>query len=427
MRDFRVARTMAGASAPKRRAAIGFVFVSVMLATLAGSIIGPVLPQLLKTLTGGRMSQMSAAYGAMMVLFAGMQFFAGPVQGALSDRFGRRPVILAANFGLAVDYAIMALAPNLGWLFVGRAITGATAGSVTAAYAYVADVTEPKERAARFGLLAGAISAGSAAGPLLGGLLGELNARAPFWASAGLSVAAGLWGLLVLPESLPDDQRAPLKWRAIHPVGAVTSLWRDYPVLISWQGALFLMTFAIGGVNSIFLLYVTWRFGWTPRDLGLYSTFVVLVGLGVQAGLVGRSIRWLGERGALLTGMAIQVVAIAVSGVAPTGLALTAAVALLMLGGVSDPARMAIMNRIIGPSDRGRLSGSTRSVASLTGVLAPAPFAALFAFSSKAGVASPWAGSPFYLCAAILLLALALTLASLRGSPSEAAADEAAY
>ncbi|HEY1753051.1 MAG TPA: MFS transporter, partial [Caulobacteraceae bacterium] len=170
--------TNAIAAPPKRRAAMAFIFVSVTLATLANSIIGPVLPQLLKLLTHGSMSQMSTAMGAMMMIFAGLQFFAGPVQGALSDRFGRRPVILIANFGLAVDYVIMALAPSLAWLFVGRAVTGATAGSITAAYAYVADVTEPDQRAARFGLLAAAISAGAAAGPLVGGLLGEVDPRA---------------------------------------------------------------------------------------------------------------------------------------------------------------------------------------------------------------------------------------------------------
>jgi DHA1 family tetracycline resistance protein-like MFS transporter len=410
------------AAPPKRRAAMAFIFVTVTLATLAGSIIGPVLPQLLKLLTGGSMSQMSTAMGAMLVLYAGMQFFAGPVQGALSDRYGRRPVILVANFGLAVDYAIMALAPNLAWLFVGRAITGATAGSITAAYAYVADVTEPDQRAARFGLLAAAISAGAAAGPLAGGLLGEFNPRAPFWAAAGLSVLAGLYGLFVLPESLPPEQRAPLKWHAIHPVGAVRSLLRDYPVLLGWQGALFLMSFALIGVNSIFLLYVTYRFGWTPKALGLYSTVVVLFGLGVQSGLVSRAIKWFGERGTLVWGSVVQAIAIFACGFAVTGWQFTATVLVMMLGGVADPARSAIMNRIIGPSDRGRLSGASRSVASLTGVLAPVPFSLLFAGVSRAGPASVWSGAPFFVCAAMLVGALAVTLRSLRQTPAASSA-----
>jgi DHA1 family tetracycline resistance protein-like MFS transporter len=400
---------------------MAFIFASVVLATLAGSIIGPVLPQLLNTLTGGSMAKMSTAFGLMMVLYAGMQFFAGPMQGALSDRYGRRPVILAANFGLAIDYAIMALAPNLAWLFVGRAITGATAGSITAAYAYVADVTEPDQRAARFGLLGAAISAGAAAGPLLGGLLGELNPRAPFWAAAGLSVLAGLYGVFVLPESLPPEDRAPLSWRSIHPIGAISSIWRDYPVLIGWQGALFLMSFGIVGVNSVFLLYVTFRFGWTPAALGLYSTFIVLTGLAVQAGLVARAIKWLGERGAMLTGMAIEIVAILAAGFAVTGLQFTAAVFILVLGGVADPARTAIMNRIIGPSDRGRLSGATRSIASLTGVIAPGLFAALFAGVSRFGPADVRVGAPFFICTAMAIAAFAVTLHTLRRSPALAA------
>jgi DHA1 family tetracycline resistance protein-like MFS transporter len=408
--------TAAAAAPRKRRAAMGFIFATVMLATLAGSIIGPVLPQLLKLLTGGRMASMSTAMGAMTMLYAALQFFAGPVQGALSDRFGRRPVILIANFGLAVDYAIMALAPNLAWLFVGRAVTGATAGSITAAYAYVADVTEPDQRAARFGLLTAAISAGAAAGPMVGGFLGGIDPRAPFWAAAALSVLAGLYGVFVLPESLAPEHRAPLKLKSIHPVAVIRDLLRDYPVLVGWQAAMFLMMFGIGGVNAIFLIYVLFRFGWGPQAIGVYSTIVVLAGLAVQSGLVARTIRLIGERGALLGGMALQGVAIIAAGAVPTGWMFTIAVCLLQLGGVSDPARMAIMNRIIGPSDRGRLSGATRSLVSLAGVLAPAPFAALFAVVSHGGAARPWSGAPFYLCGAFSLASLAAMLFTLRRS-----------
>ena len=400
----------------KRRAAMGFIFATVMLATLAGSIIGPVLPQLLKLLTGGRMASMSTAMGAMTMLYAALQFFAGPVQGALSDRFGRRPVILVANFGLALDYAIMALAPNLAWLFVGRAVTGATAGSITAAYAYVADVTEPDQRAARFGLLTAAISAGAAAGPMLGGFLGGIDPRAPFWTAAALSVLAGLYGVFVLPESLAPEHRAPLKLEAIHPVAVIRDLLRDYPVLVGWQGAMFLMMFGVGGVNSIFLLYVLFRFGWGPQAIGVYSTIVVLAGLAVQSGLVARTIKLVGERGALVGGVALQALTIIACGFAPAGWLFTVMVCLMQLGGVGEPARMAIMNRIIGPSDRGRLSGATRSLVSLAGVLAPAPFAALFAFVSHGGPTSPWSGTPFWLCGVFVIASLAVTMRALRDS-----------
>jgi DHA1 family tetracycline resistance protein-like MFS transporter len=240
-----------------------------------------------------------------------------------------------------------------------------------------------------------------------------------------LSVLAGLYGLFVLPESLPPEQRAPLTWRAIHPVAVVRGLWRDYPVLVGWQGALFLMMFAISGVNSIFLLYVLYRFGWTPKSIGLYSTVVVLAGLTVQSLLVARAIKWLGERGALVWGTVVQTAAVCLSGFAVTGVQFTLAVLVMTLGGVADPARTAIMNRIIGPSDRGRLSGASRSIVSLTGVIAPAPFALLFAAVSKAGPASPWSGAPFFVCAAVLVASLAVTLRSLRRTPEAAAAAEA--
>jgi DHA1 family tetracycline resistance protein-like MFS transporter len=189
---------------------------------------------------------------------------------------------------------------------------------------------------------------------------------------------------------------------------------RDYPVLIGWFSALFLMTFGIGGVNAVFLIYVLFRFGWGPQAIGVYSTIVVLAGLAVQSGLVARTVKWVGERGALVGGVALQAAAIVACGFAPSGWIFTVIVCLMQLGGVGEPARMAIMNNIIGPTDRGRLSGATRSIFSLTGVLAPAPFAALFALVSRGGPSSPWSGAPFWLCGAFALASLAVTLVTLR-------------
>jgi DHA1 family tetracycline resistance protein-like MFS transporter len=405
---------------PPRRAAMAFVFVTVVLDMMAGSIILPVLPQLLKELSGGSMAQMSLVYGAMGVLFSGMQLFAGPVQGALSDRYGRRPVILASNFGLAADFIIMAVAPSMGWLFLGRAITGAMAGSITAAYAYVADVSEPDQRASRFGLLAAAISAGSLAGPLLGGYLGQIDTRAPFWLAAGLSLLAGLYGLLVLPESLPREHRAPLALKAIHPIGAIASVWRDYPVIARWQGVLFLVNLAYGGVNSIFFLYVAFRFGWTPKEIGLYLTAMTLMGLFVNTVLVGRAIKLLGERNTIVTGLVIQVATIVVCGLAVTGLQFSIAVMILVVGNIAGPAQSALVQRIISPSDRGRLSGADRSIASLTGIVAPGAFAALFAGVVGAGPHAIRVGTPFYVSAAFMLAAVIVTLSALRKTPAPA-------
>ena len=391
-------------------AAIAFILITVLLDTLAGSIVGPVVPALLKSLTGGAMAQMSTVYGAMMVIFATMQLVMGPVQGALSDRFGRRPVILISIVGLGIQFLIMATAPDLSWLFAAMIIAGAAAGSVTAALAYIADVTAPDERPRRFGLLAAALSAGAISGSLIGGFVGELDPRAPFWLAAALCGVNFLFGFFVLPESLAAVHRAPLKWRSIHPIGAVAGIWRDYPILKGWQAASFLASLGIGGVNSIFFLYVTFRFGWTPKSIGIYSTFVMLTNLVVQTGLVAKAIRAFGERGALLVGMVVQIVGIIASGLAPTGWLFTAAVVFWVVGGFAEPARMSIINRVIGPSDRGRLSGADRSIVSLTGIIAPGAFAALYASVVGAGPNSPIVGVPFFVCAGLMVCGFAVTL-----------------
>ncbi len=386
--------------------ALVFILVNVTLDSLALTIVGPVMPALLKSLTGGAMAQMSTVFGTIAVIFASMQLIAGPVQGALSDRFGRRPIVLTSTVGVAIYFVCLALTPNLTWVFVGVVIAGAAAGGVTAAIAYVADISKPEQRAARFGLVSAALSAGGACGSLIGGFMGEIDPRAPFWLAAGLSALSFLFGLFVLPESLASENRAPLKWRSIHPVGVFRSIWRDYPILKGWQCGAFLVGLGFAGVNSIFFLYVTFRFGWTPKDIGFYATFVMLSSLAVQSGLVARVIARFGERGTLLGGFVVQVLGMVAVGFAPTGWMFTAAVFVVVLGGVAGPARMSIINRIIGASDRGRLSGAERSVDSLTGILAPAAFAAMFAAVVAAGPDSLIVGTPLFVGAALMAAGL---------------------
>lgn len=389
------------------------IMVTVVLDALAGTIIGPVMPALLNSLTGGAMAQMSTVFGAMTVTIATMQLFAGPVQGALSDRYGRRPIILVSNAGLGLYFVVLAVAPNLTWVFAGVVIGGAAAGSITAAFAYVADIAREEDRAKRFGQLTAAISAGAASGALIGGFVGEVDPRAPFWMAAGLSAINFLFAVFVLPESLRAELRAPLAWRSIHPVGAINSIWRDYPILKLWQGGAFLLNFGVTGINSIFFLYVTFRFDWTSKDIGFYSTFVMLTSLVVQSGLVTRTIAVFGERRALFGGIATQILAMIVGGFATEGWVFTASVFILVLGGVSGPVRLAILNRIVGASDRGRLSGADRSVFSLTGIMAPAVFAPLYAAVVGAGPHAFRVGTPFFACAALTVVGLAITVRSM--------------
>jgi len=386
------------------------ILVTVVLDSLAGTVIGPVMPALLKSLTGGAMAQMTTVFGAVTVTIATMQLVAAPVQGALSDRFGRRPVVLISTAGLAIDFVCLGLAPNLTWVFVGAVIGGTAAGSVTAAFAYVADISSPERRAARFGLVSAALSTGGASGSLIGGFMGEIDARAPFWLAAGLCAMNFLLGLFVLPESLAAEHRAPLKWRSIHPIGVIAGIWRTYPIMKRWQGAAFLMNFGFAGINSIFFLYVTFRFGWTPKNIGFYATFIMLSSLAVQSGLVSRAIALFGERRALLGGMTVQILGLTASGFATTGLMFTAAIFVLVLGGVAGAARLSIINRVIGPSDRGRLSGAERSVENLTGILAPGVFAAIFAALVSAGPESLRAGIPIFVSAALISIGLVVTV-----------------
>ena len=244
--------------------------------------------------------------------------------------------------------------------------------------------------------------------------MGEIDPRAPFWLAAAISVTSFLFGLFVLPESLAAENRAPLTWRSAHPVGVFRSLWREYPILKAWQCGLLLISLGFAGINSIFFLYVTFRFGWTPKTIGFYATFVMLTSLAVQTGLVARVIARFGERRVLLGGIVVQLVGTAAVGLAPTGALFVAAVFVVVLGGVAAPARLSIVNRIIAPTDRGRLSGAERSVESLTGIVAPGVFAAMFAAVVAAGPHSMLVGVPVLVGAVLIAGGLFVTVWSVR-------------
>jgi MFS transporter, DHA1 family, tetracycline resistance protein len=243
-----------------RRAAFAFVFVTVLLDMLAIGIIIPVLPKLVVDFVGGDAVEGARVYGLFGTVWALMQFAFSPVQGALSDRFGRRPVILISNFGLGLDYVVMALAPSLSWLFLGRVISGITAASISTSYAYIADVTPADKRAARFGLLGAAFGMGFVLGPALGGFTGAVDPRLPFWIAAGLSLANALYGFFVLPESLPPERRSAFAWRRANPVGALTLL-RSQAALIGLAGVNFLGNLAHAALPSVSVLYMMYRYG----------------------------------------------------------------------------------------------------------------------------------------------------------------------
>ena len=391
-------------SVTPRRAAFIFVFITVLLDMLALGIIVPVLPKLVVDFLAGDNARAAEIYGIFGTVAALMQFLFSPLHGVLSDRFGRRPLILLSNFGLGLDYILMALAPNLWWLFVGRVISGITSASIATAYAYVADVTPPEQRAARFGLLGVAFGVGFVLGPALGGLAGGVDPRLPFWIAAALSLANALYGLLVLPESLPPQRRTAFAWRRANPLGAL-ALLRSQPQLLGLAGVNFLMDVAHASLPSINVLYLMARYGWDERAVGLTMALVGVCSMVVQGALIGPAVARLGERGALIAGLAFGAAGFAVFGLAATGLWFLAGIPLLALWGFAAPASLGLMSRRVSPSEQGRLQGANASIMGIANVLGPGLFAQTLA-ATIGGGAWHFPGAAFLLAAVILVLAI---------------------
>ncbi|MBL8547759.1 MAG: MFS transporter [Hyphomonadaceae bacterium] len=389
------------------RHSLGFIYVTVALDALAMGIVIPVLPRLIGTLTNYDAPNIALAVGVLATLFALTQFFAAPIIGALSDRFGRRPIVLAANASLAIDFAIMAFAPNLIWLAAGRFLSGIAAGSGPAAFAYVADVTPQSKRGAALGKLFGAQALGATLGPALGGLLSSGDIRAPFWAAAILCLLNTLYGLFVLPESLPPEKRARFDWAHANPIGAIVWLARAYPQALGMIVVAFLLSFASQGANSLTVLYTEFRYGWTPQTIGIVLTIFGIASLAVQAGLVTPITRRLGERATFISGLSLTTAGLFLFGAAPTGALFCAALPLLALGAICGPVMGGYFSAMVADHEQGRLQGAWSGVNAAMGLLAPGAFTALYA-TSISGAHAPAPGAAFYAAAAILTLALLL-------------------
>src|SRR6516225_5840947 len=323
--------------AAPRGAAVALFFVTILLDTLALGIIIPILPKLIESFVENDTASAARIFGVFGTAWALMQFIFSPLLGSLSDRFGRRPVILLSNFGLAADYVLMALAPSLAWLFVGRVISGITSASISTAFAYIADTTAPDRRAAVFGKIGVAFGAGFVLGPALGGLVGNVSPRLPFFVAAGLSFANGLYGLLILPESLPKERRAPFCWKSANPIGML-ALLRSSRTLAGLQGANFFSQLAHVVLPSTFVLYAGYRYGWDVGMVGLTLAIVGVCSMVVQGVAIGPIVKHLGERRALLLGLACGAVAFLIYGIAPTGMLFCVGIPVMALWGVAGAA-----------------------------------------------------------------------------------------
>jgi DHA1 family tetracycline resistance protein-like MFS transporter len=399
--------TEALAIAPKRRAAFIFVFITVLLDMLALGIVIPVLPKLVVDFLSGDAARAADYLGLFGTAWALMQFVFSPIHGALADRFGRRPVILISNFGLGLDYILMALSPNIWWLFVGRVISGISAASITTAYAYIADVTPPAERAARFGMLGVAFGAGFVFGPALGGLAGTIDPRLPFWIAAGLSLLNGFYGLLVLPESLPREQRAAFSWRIANPLGSL-KLLRSQSRLLGLASVNFLGGLAHASLPSIGVLYMMFRYRWDERTVGFTMAAIGLCAMIVQGGLIRPTVKRFGERTTLVIGLGFGLAGFATWGLAPTGLTFWLGIPLLALWGFANAASLGLMSHLVGPSEQGQLQGANSSLTGIANLLGPALFTQIFALFI--GERTDWhlPGAPFLLAALLLFFAAVL-------------------
>ena len=387
-----------------RRAALAFVFVTVVLDMLALGMVVPVLPHPIEDFLGGDTSRAALMVGYFGTVWAVMQFFAMPVMGALSDRFGRRPVILLSNLGLGLDYVLMALAPSLWWLFIGRMISGVTAASISTSMAYVADVTPPERRAQSFGFVGVAFGLGFVLGPAIGGMLGSIDPRLPFWAAAGASLLNAAYGFLILPESLAPEKRRAFEWRRANPLGSLRFL-RAHREVFALAGAAFLSNLTHAVLPAVFVLYAAYRYGWDAKAVGLALAAVGMSSALVQGVLVGPLVRRYGERRVMIGGLLAGTAGFMLYAFAPTGAWFVAAIPVVALWGLVGPASQGIMTRAVGGSAQGELQGAMGSLAGIATVIGPTLFATVFAWSIRDGAPWHFPGSAYALAGLLLVVA----------------------
>jgi DHA1 family tetracycline resistance protein-like MFS transporter len=376
--------------------------VTVLLDIMAFGIVIPVLPHLIEQLIGGGIAAAAWWVGIFGTVFAVVQFGFAPVQGALSDRHGRRPVILISNLGLALDFVVLAVAPTLWLLFVGRVVLGMTAASFTTANAYIADITPKEKRAAAFGILGSAFGLGFIIGPALGGFLGGIDLRLPFWVAAGLALCNFTYGYFILPESLPKERRTPrFELHSAHPLGSL-KLLRRYPQVFGLGIVMFLVYLSHYVLQTVFVLYADYRYQWGPQAVGFVLMLVGACDGLVQGVLTGKLAPVLGERRLMMTGMLCGIAAFVVMGVAGNGWLFLLGIPLMALWSLAGPPIQSIMTHQVDPREQGRLQGAVTSLGSFAGIFGPYLFAQVFALSIAPH--APWhlPGAPFVLSAVLL-------------------------
>ncbi len=403
-----------------RPAAVVFIFITIMLDMLALGLIAPVLPKLILDFRAGDSVSAANWLGWFGTVFALMQFFFSPVIGVLSDRFGRRPVILLSNLGLGLDYIVMALSPTIGWLFLGRIISGITASSIPTGMAYIADVVPKEKRAGAFGLIGVAFGLGFILGPAIGGPLGDISPRLPFWVAAGFSLTNWLYGYIFVPESLRLEHRKEFTLGRANPVGSLVLL-RSHPEL--WKLAtLQFLAYVSHEVFVIWALYAIYRFAWSQTMVGISLTVVGIFTAAISGGLTGRIVAWLGERRTLYVGQFFGALGMVMAGIARGGALYIASIPVISMWNISFPAAQGMMTRRVSEREQGELQGAIGSLRSIAFVIGPFLFSGTFAFFINPKHSFQLPGAPYYL-AAVLLFA-AMIMATRLEQPQLAQASE---
>ena len=404
--------------APKKQAALGFIFATLLIDVMGLGIIIPVIPKLIQHLINGSISDASSYAGWLTAAYACMQFICSPIIGNLSDRFGRRPVLLASLLGFGVDYLFSAFAPTIGLLFVGRIIAGITGASFTTASAYIADVSTPEKRAANFGLVGVAFGLGFIIGPVIGGILGKYDVHYPFLAAAGLALLNATYGYFVLPESLSLENRRPFDIKRANPFGTLIQL-KKYKSVIGLAASLFLVYFAAQAVQSVWTFYTMSKFQWSEDMVGYSLGFVGLMFAVVQGGLIRVIIPKLGQERSIWVGLLLYSTGLILFAFASKGWMMFAFLIPYCLGGIAGPALQGYMSTNVPANEQGELQGGLTSLMSVSSIFGPLLMTSSFYYFTKPNPYFQFAGAPFAIGAVLMLLSAILAVKSFRKTRKE--------
>jgi DHA1 family tetracycline resistance protein-like MFS transporter len=397
----------------KNKSGVLFILITILIDCIGFGIIIPIMPSLIKQLTGGTLSDASRYGGLLLVSYSVMQFIFSPVLGSLSDKLGRRPILLISIFGLGLDYIFLAFAPTITWLFVGRIFAGISGASITTASAYIADVSLPEKRAQNFGLIGAAFGLGFIIGPVIGGFFSQYGIRIPFMIAAGLSLVNWLYGYFILPESLKVENRRNFEWKRANPIGALKQI-KKYPALIGLLGSLLILYLAAQSTQSVWSYYTIEKFNWNSTWVGYSLGFVGITVALVQGGLIRVIIPKIGNKKSIQIGLILYVIGFASFALASSGWMMFAFIVPYALAGITGPAIQGILSTQIPPNQQGELQGIMTALMSLASIFGPLIMTYLFFYFTRHDTKFYFPGAPFVLAALLTCVAIIICNKSLK-------------